>query len=603
MAHEVDSWADAREVLGPSGLLSVIMPAYNLAGVIGENISRVATLLDGHIPFEIVAVDDGSRDSTASAIRDAAVRFPQVRPVILESNLGKGGALTRGFAASAGSHILLLDGDLDLDPAFLDRFFAVMRGDSAAIVIGSKRHRESEVDYPPVRRITSWAYYTIVHLLVGLPVTDTQTGMKLFTRAALQCALERMLTKRFAFDVELLSIANEYGYKVSEAPIKMHFGEKRGCLSWNNVKTVMTDTLAIFYRLRILRYYQHVMPCKMPSPPPLVSIVVACPAPSPYLSECLAGIAALSYRNVETIVLPDEPSPDFAWPDGVRVIATGKIRPAEKRNMGIGAACGEIVALLDDDAAPLPDWLDHAIPYFSDPSVGAVGGPAVTPPSDPPLAHASGAVYASPLVSGGCRYRYAPDRVRDVDDFPSCNLLVRTSTLRAMGGFRTDFWPGEDTILCSDIVNKQRQRIVYDPWSIVRHHRRPLFGPHLRQVGRYAMHRGYFAKKFPETSRRISYMVPSLFVLGLVLGAAASFLHPWICMAYLGTIAIYLAATLMTAFNPRPVRWMQIWFGVISTHIVYGVRFLQGLFSCRMPCEVAKFDHPSEPGYTAAGKM
>ena len=570
------------------------MPSYKLGGKIGGNVERVARLLDGRIRFEIVPVDDGSGDGSADELRAVAARIPQVKPVFLEVNGGKGAALARGFAASSGTHVLLLDGDLDLDPSFLDRFFTVMRRESAAIVIGSKRHPDSAIDYPLSRRVTSWAYYTIVRMLVGLPVTDTQTGMKLFTREALRCALERMLTKRFAFDVELLAIANEYGYKVAEAPIGMHFGIKRGCLNWTNVRTVMNDTLAVFYRLRVLRYYQHVVPHEMPADPPLVSIVVACPAPSPYLAECLAGIAALSYRNTETIVLPDEPSPDFAWPEWARVIPTGKIRPAEKRNMGIAAARGEIVALLDDDAAPLPEWLDHAVPYFSDETIGAVGGPAVTPPSDPPLAKASGRVYASPLVSGGCRFRYAPDRVREVDDFPSCNLLVRASTLRAMGGFRTDFWPGEDTILCSDIVNGRHQRIVYDPWAIVTHHRRPLFGPHLRQVGRYAMHRGYFVRKFPETSRRISYMVPSLFVLGVVLGAAASFIHPWIRWAYLGALALYAAATLATSFSPNPLRWAQTWLGVVATHFVYGSRFLQGLVSRRMPCEVAKFDHPSE---------
>jgi glycosyltransferase involved in cell wall biosynthesis len=589
-----DSWAAARACLGPDGMLSVVMPAYCLAECIGANIARVCDLLDGRIPFEVVPVDDGSKDNTADAIRQAAAGDPRVKPVLLGENVGKGAALAKGFAASRGSHVLLLDGDLDLDPAMLDRFFDVMLQKQAHIVIGSKRHPRSEVDYPLSRRLASRVYYSIVRLLVGLPVTDTQTGMKLFVRPALACALERMLTKRFAFDVELLAIAHEHGFAVAEAPIRMHFGRKLGSLSLENVRTVMNDTLAIFYRLRVLRYYQHVVPCAMPNLPPLVSIVVACPAPSPYLAECLDAISALSYRPFETIVLPDEPADDFPWPGHVRVIPTGKLRPAEKRNLGIEAAKGEIVALLDDDAAPLPDWLDHAIPYFSDPTVGAVGGPAVTPPSDPPLAQAGGLVYASPLVSGTCRYRYVSERVRDVDDLPSCNLLVRTATLRDIGGFRTDFWPGEDTILCLDITRKAKQRIVYDPWSVVRHHRRPLFGPHLRQVGRYALHRGYFAKRFPETSRRISYMVPTIFVCGLVLGAVASFFHPWIRIAYLGALAFYLATTFLASFHPNLLRWLQVWLGVMATHLVYGVRFLQGILSRRMPCEVARFDHPSE---------
>ena len=111
---------------------------------------------------------------------------------------------------------------------------------------------------------------------------------------------------------------------------------------------------------------------------------------------------------------------------------------------------------------------------------------------------------------------------RDVDDYPSCNLLVRTDVLREIHGYRTDFWPGEDTLLCEDIVYGQGKRLVYDPWSIVYHHRRRLFGPHLRQLGRYAFHRGYFVKKSPKTSFKLSYFIPSLFVLGVILGGL-----PW----------------------------------------------------------------------------
>ena len=110
---------------------------------------------------------------------------------------------------------------------------------------------------------------------------------------------------------------------------------------------------------------------------------------------------------------------------------------------------------------------------------------------------------------------------RDVDDYPSCNLLVRADVLRAINGYRTDFWPGEDTLLCEDIVYGQGKRLVYDPWAIVYHHRRRLFGPHLRQLGRYAFHRGYFVKKSPKTSFKLSYFIPSLFVLGLVAGGIA----------------------------------------------------------------------------------
>ncbi len=572
------------------------MPAYGLEPVIERNVETVCNLLRGHIPFEVLPVDDGSRDGTAEAIRRAAAQDPEhVRPVFVKVNAGKGNALRCGFAASCGSHILLLDADLDLSPSRITTFFDIMEEKRAAIVIGSKRHPDSVIDYPWHRRLASSVYFAIVRLLVGLPVSDTQTGMKLFTRDALGWAFERMLVKTFAFDLEVLSIAHAKGYSVAEAPIDMHFGQKVGCLSWNNVKQVMHDTLAIFYRIHVLRYYDSVEVAPPMDKPFFVSVVIACPAPSPYLTECLAALSLQTYRNFEVIVLPDGPAALGPYPFELRVLPTGKTRPAEKRNDGIRAAKGEIVAFLDDDAFPVSNWLEQAVKYFTLPDVGGLGGPGVTPANDPFMAQAGGRVYANILVSGNFRYRYIGDRVRaNVDDYPSCNLFVRTSLLKTINGYRTDFWPGEDTILCADIVLGQKKRIVYDPWALVYHHRRPLFGPHLRQVGRYALHRGHFAKRFPATSLRLSYLIPSLFVAGLVAGAGLSFLHPWLRAAYLASLSAYALITLLSSFHTSPALWLVTWLGVMATHVVYGVRFMLGLLMRRMPCEVAVFDHPAE---------
>ena len=594
--NEKNLWRSAQASLGTTGCLSVIMPAYGLETVIERNIETVCDLLSGQIPFEVLPVDDGSRDGTAEAIRRAATKAPeQVHPIFVKVNAGKGNALKCGFAASRGSHILLLDADLDLSPARLTTFFDIMAAKQAAIVIGSKRHPDSVIDYPWHRRLASGVYYALVRLLVGLPVSDTQTGMKLFTREALGWAFDRMLVKAFAFDLEVLSIAHAKGFTVAEAPIDMHFGQKVGCLSWNNVKQVMNDTLAIFYRLRVLRYYGSVEVAPTPEKPFLISVVIACPGPSVYLTECLTALAHQTYPHFEVIVLPDASCESGPFPFALQVKPTGKTRPAEKRNEGIRLAKGEIVAFLDDDAYPVPSWLEHAVKYFTLPDVGGVSGPGVTPPGDPFMAQAGGRVYANFFVSGNFRYRYVGDRVRsNVDDVPSCNLFVRADVLKAINGYRTDFWPGEDTILCADIVLGQKRRIVYDPWVQVFHHRRPLFGPHLRQIGRYALHRGHFAKRFPSTSLRLSYLIPSLFVAGLVCGAVLARLHPWLCLAYFGTLAVYGLVTVLSAASPSPRLWLVTWLGVISTHLVYGVRFAQGLLARRMPCEVAAFDHPAE---------
>ena len=585
MTDAYEEWSQARFCVG-NGRLSVVLPVYNLGSTIAANLREIAALYaDKGLRAELIPVDDGSSDNTRAALLDVAQAYADeratvvIRPVLLDRNGGKGAALRAGFEAATGDYVLLLDGDLDINPSQTGRFFAEMCAKGADIVVGSKRHPESVVQYPWHRRIVSWAYFTLVRLAIGLPITDTQTGMKLFKRGVLGEALGRMLVKTYAFDLELLAIAHQRGARIAEAPVVIHFGNKFGALKPATVKAMALDSLAVFYRLRMLDYYAS----RTIPPPlghePLVSVVIACPRASAVLEECLKGLSAQTYRHFEVIVLPDGPEPGLEAGGRVRVIPTGKVRPAEKRNVGLAAAKGEIVAFIDDDAYPDAHWLEYAVREFGDPTVGAVGGPGVTPPGDGFLARIGGRVYDNFLVSGNYRYRYKAGGIcRDVDDYPSCNLLVRKSILDRIKGYRTDFWPGEDTLLCKDIL-ETGARIYYNPWVVVYHHRRPLFGPHLRQLGRYAFHRGYFVKRYPSNSLHLAYFVPSLFVLYLaVLAACVWFLPAWALVA-------------LTTFSVNPLVWALTLAGVVATHVVYGVRFLCGLLAKKAPCEFIGKDH------------
>jgi len=577
-----------------TGMLSIVMPAHNLGPRIAINVRAVQAVFKGRIPFEIVVVDDGSSDNTGEELRKVAAEVSELKPVCLVKNVGKGLAVMHGFEMSCGSYVLFLDGDLDLPPSQAFEFFEVMEKNQADIVIGSKLHKESVIgSYPWHRRITTAIYYAMVKILIGLPVRDTQTGIKLFRREVLQWTVPRMLVKQFAFDLELLAIAHEKGFRIAEAPVSLSFQGTWGCLSLGSVRQIVHDTLAVFYRLRLLRYYQSIPDNRMPEPPPTVSIIIAFPSPTGYLDQCLEAIGRQTWRNYEVILLPDEASAQ-EWPAHVRVFPTGRCRPAEKRNIGIKHARGEIIAFIDDDVIPVEDWLKRAVVHFSKPDIVAVGGPASSPHDDPFLAVLSGDVYANPLVSGQHRRRYVPVRVCEVDDFPSCNLFMRRDVVIQLGGFRTDFWPGEDTYICLEIVKRLKKKIVYDPRVEVLHHRRKLFLAHLRQIGRYALHRGYFARHFPETSRKLSYAMPSLFVLGIVFGGIASVVSPMCRYLYLGVLMLYALITFVSCVQWSPVAWVLTWLGVMSTHIWYGIRFMAGLLAWRLPGEVQKFDHPSE---------
>ncbi len=238
-------------------MLSILMPAYNEATSIARNVCEtVETMRALGIDCEILVIDDGSLDGTHTAAIDALREWPQhVRVVRCYENEGKGNALVCGAQYSRGEYVAFLDADMDLHPEQLEYFFRIMDERSADAVIGSKFHPESKVDYPFLRRIYSLCYFLLVRLMFGLPVRDTQTGIKLFKRELLATVLPRVLVKRFAFDLELLATAHHFGYRIVEAPVTLNFQRACSRLRFAAVWNVFVDTMAIFYRMRIIRYY------------------------------------------------------------------------------------------------------------------------------------------------------------------------------------------------------------------------------------------------------------------------------------------------------------------------------------------------------------
>jgi cellulose synthase/poly-beta-1,6-N-acetylglucosamine synthase-like glycosyltransferase len=320
-----------------------------------------------------------------------------------------------------------------------------------------------------------------------------------------------------------------------------------------------------------------------------VSVVIPLKKPNKYLWESLEHLEEVDYPDIEIVVLPDQLSDQCAWAGKLQVIfiPTGPIYPGEKRNIGVERSSGEILAFLDNDTFPTRDWLTHALQHFTDPSIAAVGGPAVTPDSDSVLQIGSGLVYQSRLGGGNYAFRYTPTDQHDIDDYPSCNLLVRKDVFEMAGGFDTTYWPGEDTKLCLMIVHDLDLRIVYEPGAVVYHHRRPLFNGHLIQVRSYALHRGYFAKRFPETSLRISYFLPTIFVFGMLVGFFLAVMWNPFRIWYILGLVVYLVAVLFSAVatsrNQNQLLLIPlVAIGIIATHIVYGIWFVAGLLSPKL---------------------
>lgn len=312
----------------------------------------------------------------------------------------------------------------------------------------------------------------------------------------------------------------------------------------------------------------------------MFSIIIPFRKPTEYLYECLNAIKKQSYKDYEVILLPDKKE-KFKY-SKTRVIPTGNIGPAEKRDIGARKAKGEILAFIDDDAHPDKDWLKNALSHFKNPQIAVVCGPGVTPASDDIFQKAGGWVNSLWFGSGGAgTYRFIPQKRRFIDDFPSMNFFIRKKIFEELGGFETHFWPGEDTKLCHDIVYLLKKKIIYDPKVLVFHHRRPLFIPHLRQISRYAIHRGHFAKILPATSFKIGYLIPTFFVAFLVFGFILSITIPLLMPFYITILLLYLTLLLgnivYVLIKTKSILISVLTgIGIFLTHIVYGLLFPMG---------------------------
>jgi len=318
-----------------------------------------------------------------------------------------------------------------------------------------------------------------------------------------------------------------------------------------------------------------------PNKLPKVSIIIPAKDDNEYLRECISKCLEVDYPDFEIIVLPDN-DVKLDSSGKVKIIPTGITNPSAKRDKGISKSQGEILAFIDDDAYPGGDWLKQAVKYFNNPDVAAVGGPGITPSSDNISKQASGIVYSSKIVSDGVTYRYVQERQRYVDDYPTCNFIVRKDIVLEIGGFKVKYWPGEDTYFCLELTSRLKKKIIYSPDVLIYHHRRDLFKPHLKQISRYGLHRGYFAKHYPKTSCRLSYFIPSIFVLWLVLGSFFSIFNSNFSILFLISILSYLTAVFISSLNNLPKLTLLVFSGIILTHITYGLNFIKGLIIKRL---------------------
>jgi len=238
--------------------LSFVVPAYNEEDFIEDILGSIDDVIAGkHIPYEILVVNDGSKDDTLAHARRYARKNGHVRVVNCNKNVGKGHAVKTGFMKANGDIVVFADSDMEIDLAVISEYLeALKHGD---IVIASKKHPDSHVEAPTSRRVLSECFNGLVRILTSVPLRDTQAGLKAMKKSAFIDIFPRLAVKRYAFDAELLAVAHLYGLKVVEMPINIKLDAK---FKPKDVWHMFKDLLGIAYRLRVIHWYQRPLPQK-----------------------------------------------------------------------------------------------------------------------------------------------------------------------------------------------------------------------------------------------------------------------------------------------------------------------------------------------------
>ncbi|MBI2641741.1 glycosyltransferase [Candidatus Roizmanbacteria bacterium] len=239
-------------------LLSLIIPVYKQEKTIVKNLEQIKKVIEGiRYDHEIIVVADGIVDNSLKKIKEAHI--PRLITIGYLKNQGKAYAIRLGMKKASGDYIMFMDAGMEIDPNGISMLLEHMEWYNADIIVGSKRHPASLVEYPIDRKILSYGYYFLVKLLFGIKVHDTQSGIKIFKREVLEKILPRLVEKRFAGDLEMLVVADGLGFnRIYEAPIKLRYrlSSMTAAATWKAILGIFIDTLAIFYRKNVIKYYE-----------------------------------------------------------------------------------------------------------------------------------------------------------------------------------------------------------------------------------------------------------------------------------------------------------------------------------------------------------
>jgi dolichyl-phosphate beta-glucosyltransferase len=242
----------AQEPTTPTGTdsLSVVLPAYQQANTIASAVHQVRAACADHVgKLEVIVVDDGSTDHTEGSARIAGADLVIRHPV----NLGKGAAVRTGMLASSGQVVAFTDADMAYAPAQLLALAAAV-GEGADVAVGSRRLGSSETLHQTgqIRKVTSKLFAGFVRAAIGISYSDSQCGIKAFSARVVPTLFGSARVDRFAFDVEILALADRLGLKVVEVPVTVDYGSPSTVSMVRDAPRMALDLLTV--RLRVARF-------------------------------------------------------------------------------------------------------------------------------------------------------------------------------------------------------------------------------------------------------------------------------------------------------------------------------------------------------------
>ncbi len=408
--------------------MSVLIPFLNEEKIIVKNTYQVIKdLEDMGLEFEIILIDDGSKDNSYGLLAGEFTGNIRVRIVRNMSNFGKGWALKTGYEYSTGDYVLFLDSDLELSPWHVPNFFNEMVKKNADAVIGSKLHPDSVIDYPLSRKIISLTYYFIIKFLFGLPIMDSQTGIKLFKREALELSLPKVLVKKFAFDIELLIILIKRKKKIVPAPIELRYSRKSfGNIGLETALKTLVDTLSIFFRNFFLNFYDRPMGENRKYS---YTIVLFPEKYDQYEKKCLEHFLKIMYEDFRIVLIGKSDmgvkNPRLIFCRSTEEDFNLRLKTAYDKDL----IRDDIIIFSTLECFPDERFLFSAGRILSLPDVGSTGGYVTPRPDHTMFEIFSFSVLSSFFLNLNLTYRYKPLNYKEVVELQLNGLFIKKECL------------------------------------------------------------------------------------------------------------------------------------------------------------------------------